>query len=132
MLCISALAQVAGKSVVPLWIMLGVLIVVVVAMGIAMLVIRRRLLEKEGAAGQEGLMAGLREMRNRGEISPEEYDAARRTMAARAAGVAPAQAGVKRQPEPGAAGPGGGARVAKPGFDLTGAPLPKPPKPGDR
>lgn len=132
MLWISALAQVAGKSVVPLWIMLGVLIVIVVAMGIAMLMIRRRLLEKEGAAGQEGLMAGLREMRNRGEISPEEYDAARRTMAARAAGVAPAAAGVKRKAALNPASPSGGVRMAKPGFDLTGAPLPKPPNPGDR
>lgn len=59
-------------------------------------------------------------MRDRGEISEEEYDQTRRTIAARAAGREP--------PEPPSpvdwAGESG--RVARPGYDLTGEPLPGP------
>jgi hypothetical protein len=94
-----------------LLILLGGLIVAVVILGLVMIKVRGATLGKAGTAvEQEGLLAGLRRLRDRGEISPEEYDAARRSMVSRAAGTKP-------PPKP-------GGQVARPGFDLTGEPLP--------
>ena len=92
-----------------LLVLLGGLIVAVVVLGLVILKVRGATLGKSASgADQEGLLAGLRRMRDAGEISPDEYDAARKGMAAKAAGM--------KQQRPGL--------VAKPGFDLTGAPLP--------
>lgn len=98
----------------------GVLIVVVVVGGGLLIAYRRRLFAKD-TPDQSGFLESLRAMRNRGEISSEEYDAMRKRMAARIAGVGTPPAG----PRPAPAEPG--LLIAKPGFDLTGAPLP----PGD-
>lgn len=128
----------AAKDITPTLLLLGGLIITVVVMGLIVVWIRGRMLAKDGPQNQEGLLSGLRSMRDRGEITPEEYDAARLSMAAKMAGVSRPQAGAGKTPAKGPPGgpPAGkplaspGARVAKPGFDLTGAPLPRsgPPK----
>jgi hypothetical protein len=96
----------------------GVLIVVVAVGGGLLIAYRRRVFAKD-TPDKSGFLESLRAMRNRGEISSEEYDATRKRMAARVAGVATPPVGPRPAPvaEP-------GLRVAKPGFDLTGAPLP--------
>lgn len=123
----ASLAQ--TKSLLPFFAWLGVAIAGVALVGLAMMWYRRRVLSKGAEGGGRDLMDGLRAMRDRGELTPEEYDAAKRAMVARLAGASPPE-----PPRPGstpqpvrkpAAAPG--ARVATPGFDLTGAPLPKPP-----
>jgi hypothetical protein len=105
----------AGKALAPALMWLGGMIVVVVIAGLVILKIRGSIFAREaGSANQEGLLLGLRRMRDTGEISPEEYDTARKSMAARAAGGA---APPRRAHE-------AGEQRSKPGYDLTGAPLP--------
>jgi len=78
----------------------------------AALWLRKRMLD-EGESLTEGLTLGaLRDMHARGELSDEEYEAARAAVLAQA-GVDPSRAG-------------GFVRDAAPGVDLTGAPLPGP------
>lgn len=105
---------------------LGALIFAGLALGLTILFFRRRLLSKDsGSEMQSGLMASLREMRDDGRLSPEEFDTARKRMAARAAGRdpdTPAPARAQPRPPPRAATPG--EVRSRPGFDLTGAPLP--------
>lgn len=114
------LGQQGGRSTSPFWLWLFVLIVVTVAAGVVLLMVRRRLIEGEGADQHSGtLMEQLRRMRDRGEISESEYDLTRRSIAARAAGREPPApaAPVDRAGESG--------RVARPGYDLTGERLPE-------
>lgn len=103
------------QPLIPLLVWLGILIVVAVVGGALLMVYRRRLFAPDSSS-QAGLLDDLRAMRDQGQISPEEYDAARKRMAARVAGV----------PVPPIAAPRLEAdiRTAEPGFDLTGAPLP--------
>lgn len=100
--------------------LLGALIVVVVVAGLIIMKIRASMLSK-GRESDEGIFAGLRAMRDSGELSLDEYDAARKRLAAKAAGVPP--------PPPPARAPKPGDLRAQPGFDLTGAPLPRPGQP---
>ncbi len=117
----------ATKALSPALMWLGALIVVVMIAGLVILKIRESMLARESGRGNdEGLLSGLRRMRDLGEISPEQYDVARKSMAARAAtGAGAALRPV--QPRP-AAGPG--ELRSPPGFDLTGAPLPDQPSQG--
>lgn len=64
----------------------GGLIILTVLGGIAITVTRRRMFTKSAAAEQSGILDDLRRMRDRGEITPEEFDAARKSIAARLAG----------------------------------------------
>lgn len=95
------LAQMSrDPSRVIVWVL--VLIGVMIAGGVAILVLRRRLFagDREGAS-HEGLFESLRRMRDRGEISPDEYDRARQKIVSRLAsrpapmpgGAAPARQG---------------------------------------
>jgi hypothetical protein len=59
-------------------------------------------------------------MQERGELSREEFDAARASVTARLAGREPESRGVSAP----RASDGGVALRAKPGFDLAGDPLP--------
>jgi hypothetical protein len=119
-------AILAAKSITPTLLLLGGLIVTVVAMGLVVVWVRGRMLAKEGMQNQTGLLESLRAMRDRGEISIEEYDAARLGMAAKMAGKPrPAPATGSRPMSP-------GVKVARPGFDLTGAPLPQASSPPTR
>jgi hypothetical protein len=62
----------------------GVLIVLVLAGAVAVLLIRRRVLGSQGTGeGAESLMQSLRRLRDEGRMTPEEYEAARRSMAKR-------------------------------------------------
>jgi hypothetical protein len=101
-------------------ILLGALIVVVVIAGLVIMKVRSSMLSK-GSESDEGIFAGLRAMRDAGELSLEEYDAARKRLAAKAAGRPP-------PPVPARTAATGALR-ARPGFDLTGAPLPRPGQP---
>ena len=97
---------------------LGGMIVIVVIAGLVILKVRASMFARDaGTAGEEGLLVGLRRMRDAGQISPEEYDTARRSMAAKA-GAGPAAP--RRPPE-------SSEKRSRPGYDLTGAPLPEPP-----
>jgi len=100
----------------------GVLILVVVGAGLAVLYIRRRLLTKHDAASAtSGFLDELRDMHKRGEVSDNEFQAARASLLARITGqpVPPVPPGIRPKPTP-------QPLVAPPGYDLTGAPLPRP------
>ncbi len=100
-----------------LWI--GVCLGVVTLASLAVLWYRRRVLGSAGMDVHAGLLDELRAMKNRGEISEEEFNATKHAMAARAAG----SNRTRTKPKPVVTG----ERVAAPGFDLTGQPLPRPP-----
>ena len=102
---------------------LGIGVGIVVVAGLIVLWLRKRMLAADRGAAETGLLDDLREMRTRGEITDEEFTAAKQAMTARLAG----ELGVKppvRMPPPGSV-------VAKPGFDLTGAKLPEPQAPNN-
>lgn len=148
----------ASRDLTPFLTWLGVMILLLVVVGVGLMVFRARVLAKSGHDLEVtgGLLRDLRAMRDRGEISIEEYERARRAMAARAAARADARAAA-RGDDPildaaSAALSGGvigekkklaseeevaakraqvrgsqeGELRARPGFDLTGRPLPKP------
>lgn len=121
-------------------ILIGVFIVAVLALGIILLVVRRKMLQAENEfAGARSLMDELRDMRDRGDLTEAEYEAARKTLAAKVASRVktdiaaqpPASYGVKlpRSAMPKKMEPPPAARMAPPGYDLTGEPLPRPPEP---
>ena len=101
-----------------LWALLGGLIVAVIVLGLIIMKVRSSMLAKHSEASQEGLLEGLRRMWDTGEISRDEYDAARKNMVAR-------MAGMKAPPRP----PAPGEVRSPPGVDLTGRPLPRPDQP---
>jgi len=113
----------AARDLGPYLIWLGVMMAAVIAAGVVLLILRSRVLGKGRAASESGLLDNLRAMRDRGEISPEEFDAAKSAMAGRIAG-APAQPAPAPKKK---IAPRTGDRVAPPGFDLTGRPLPRKP-----
>lgn len=68
---------------------IGGLIVLALIGGVAVLLARRSMLAKDAAtADQGGLLDDLRKMRDTGQISPEEFDAARKSIAAKLKGEA--------------------------------------------
>jgi hypothetical protein len=97
---------------------IGVCIVVLVAASIVVLWYRAKVLGRDRGDVQSGLLDELREMRNRGELSEDEYAAAKHAMVSRASG----------KPVPAPKRSATAEWVAPPGFDLTGQPLPKPPQ----
>jgi hypothetical protein len=105
----------------------GVLIVAVLALGVVILVVRKRVFAKEQHRA-DNWIGDLRQMHKRGELSTEEYEAARRALTAKFTG-APAPAPTPRPPRTPAAQADATERRAPPGFDLTGAPLPRPAPP---
>ena len=116
----------------------GLLIGAVILGGLILMWLRRRMTTETRGGSDATVMESLREMRDSGAISAEEYEAARQgviermrgeiqtgsTGAANSSGVA----GVTKSPTRSATGLGrrlpGDSAVARPGFDLTGAPLP--------
>lgn len=131
----------AGTAVV--WVL--ILIGAAIAGGFVIMMVRRKMLEPEGNdIGSEGLFDSLRRMRESGELSQAEYETARRRIIeqategkARPAPTTPEQARIlaaARASEMGdltaqarrgaGAREAGESRVAMPGYDLTGAPLP--------
>ena len=115
-----------AKSIGPYVTWIGVMMGALALVTIAILAFRTRVLGKDSGGDQGGMLDDLRAMRDRGEISPEEFDAAKAAMISR---LAPARVSGATPPKPAPASkprPAGGL-VARPGFDLTGEPLPKPP-----
>ncbi len=106
----------SGTGQVLLWV--AVLIGAVIAASVIVLILRRKLLSPDTAAEDTGsIMESLRAMRDRGEISQDEYDRTRQAMIARAAGkplTRPTPAPTTTPEE----------HRARPGYDLTGEPLP--------
>lgn len=116
----------ARPALTPLFIFLGLGVLVAVLATLAVLAIRRRILTRDSSvAGQNRLLDDLRAMRNRGDISPEEFDRARHLIASRLAGAPNPGAPAGPRPRPATPAEPGALR-ARPGFDLTGAPLPAP------
>lgn len=128
----SPLPSTGAASSVDVLIWVGALILAVLLLGIVILLLRKRLFARE-ADDASGMLSELRRLHKSGELSTQEYDAARKALTVRVAGRASAPQPGKPErthsdtPRP---APDGELR-AKPGFDLTGAPLPTP-APKDR
>ncbi len=87
-------------DILPVVFWLGILIVVTVVGGLVVLAIRKRILAKSTSAGDEAsLMDSLRALRDRGEMSNEEFEATRRAMIERMRSNLAAQG---QTPKPGA------------------------------
>jgi hypothetical protein len=116
---LSVLAQRAStKDLTEVLVLLGVLIGLVVLTGLLMLIVRRRMMSRNADAALGGsVFEDLRRMRDEAQISELEYEYLRRCLAAKAAGREP-------PPRPPELGVDAGELRAKPGFDLTGEPLP--------
>jgi len=121
-MAILTLAKQVNLSAYLLWV--GVFLVVVIGASLAVLWYRRRVLNPPNSEVQAGLMDELRAMRKRGELSEEEFTAAKQAMVSRISGQLGTPA-PPRKPRP-------GERVAPPGVDLTGQPLPKPAPPPEQ
>jgi hypothetical protein len=113
-----------GRDLTEYLLMVGVMIVLVVGVGIGVFILRSRLFGADpgSEAGAGGMLETMRRMRDRGEIPEEEYRAAQAAIV-----------GKVKSPPPLGSSPAGartpssalGELRAKPGFDLTGAPLPR-------
>lgn len=101
-----------------LWV--GAAIACIVLATVLILWYRQKVLSPPGSIDQASLLDELRAMRARGEISEEEFAATKHTMVSRASG---------KPRTPAAPRTAVSGHVAPPGFDLTGAPLPKPAEP---
>ncbi len=101
-----------------LW--LGLALVALIIAGLVVAWLRRRVLGSQAQTADAGLFDELRAMRDRGEMSLEEFDIAKAAMVAKLSGKPTAP---RPKPPP-------SDRVAKPGLDLTGAPLPPREPPG--
>ncbi len=129
-----ALPAAGAATSVDVLIWVGALIVAVLLLGIVILLLRKRLFGKDVDEASD-MLNELRRMHKSGEMSTQEYDAARKALTARFASRSTtstaAAESAKPRPAPSRAAPPAqpGEIRAKPGFDLTGAPLPKPPRP---
>lgn len=123
--------------------LIGIFIVAVIALGVALLLVRRRMTATDNdMMGARSLLDHLREMRDSGEMTQDEYEATRRTLSAKVAQKLKAE--TAETPPPSYAprvrrtstvsspsSPAGTPRppsalLAPPGYDLTGDPLPGP------
>lgn len=78
------LAQTPRTSPSQIFFVVGLLIGAAVVLGLVILLVRRKMLGVESStADQAGLMDQLRHLRDSGEITPEEFDAARKSMVSR-------------------------------------------------
>src|SRR5947207_1776517 len=70
-----------------IFVWVAVLIAVIMVGGLLLMWLRRRMFMGESMDQAGGLMESLRKMRDTGQMSQEEYDAARKAMAARVANI---------------------------------------------
>ena len=78
------LAQTPRTSPSQIFFVVGLLIGAAVVLGLVILLVRRKMLGRESSSAEQvGLMDQLRRLRDSGEITPEEFDAARKSMVAR-------------------------------------------------
>lgn len=128
---IATLAQNTPKgkqtSITEILVVVGALIVAVVGLGLVIMFLRRRMLAQDATAwGQVGVMEELRQLRDSGQLSPEEFDAAKGKIVGRVLDSA------RRKPDRAAGNKpvaASGDPRAKPGYDETSQPVPKPNKP---
>lgn len=140
------LLQATNRNALPTQVLLwvGVLIVLAMLGGALVMVLRRRMFDRSSGTGATGsLLEDLRRMRRSGEISEAEFEQARRKLTEqlsrsldakrqeakelRTHAQSPAPPGRPRSAHPAPRkDPHTGDRSAPPGYDLTGAPLPKP------
>jgi hypothetical protein len=138
----------------PVLVWVGVLIACAVVGGMVVVLLRKKMLDQQTATDISGsLMEHLRDAHARGEITDAEYEQARKSMASRVSQVMDTKrgGGLFELPEPkrrlrpassfgkpfdasaveppSSTGPGTDELRAPPGYDLTGAPLPRPPQP---
>ena len=104
------------------WLVVSVVLAVIGTVVIVYL--RRKLFADDESAQPTGMMSELRAMRDRGEISEDEYERTRAVMVAKATGKDPETVRLDAIRK-------SGGKVAQPGFDLTGQPLPKPRDPSE-
>jgi hypothetical protein len=119
-----------GKDLTVYFVTIGVMILLVMGLGIVVYVLRGRLFgdAASGDADPGSVLETLRAMRDRGEMPEEEYRAAQAALVAKAAAARPPRPPTAARPtKP----PSPGERRAPPGFDLTGAPLPRPVRDAD-
>lgn len=105
----------ANKQIGPMLMQLGLLIGLVVLTGLIILLVRKWMFSQGDEAVTGSMFDDLRRLRETGEISEVEYDYLRRCIANKAAGKDP-------PPRPPELAPT--ELRARPGFDLTGQPLP--------
>lgn len=144
MLALVLAQQTKALSIGPYLFMVMGAIAVLVLGGLAVLYLRRRVLEQNRAMDSAGsFMEALRDMRRNGQISEAEYERTRKAMAAKLSAKLDTQRsnGLFEMPEtrprprppapPATAAPPPEPTQldAPPGYDLTGAPLPKPANP---
>lgn len=114
-----------------------VLIALTAILGWVILALRKRLLEQAAADDDHaGLVEQMRRLKSTGQISQAEFDAAKKKWALQVqAQLGSSDPSGKAQPKPGKkeagnrqrhAAPSPGEVRARPGFDLTGEPLPPP------
>ncbi|MEC9374037.1 MAG: hypothetical protein VYC34_09340 [Planctomycetota bacterium] len=125
------LSQAGGAEAAPyaralIWV--GVLLIVALVAGGGLMWLRRRIFRGDsGGAGAPFLLEDLRNMRGGEGLSAEEYEALRRAVVREASG---GDGGEKSSGGGSASASDEGLR-ARPGYDLTGAPLPQPPDTGE-
>ncbi len=105
----------ATRQLTPMLTQLGLLIGLVIFTGLIVLVVRKWMFAQGDEAAPGSMFDDLRRMRQSGEISEVEYDYLRKCIANKAAGKDP-------PPRPPELAPT--ELRARPGFDLTGQPLP--------
>lgn len=118
-------------------IVVAVLAIVVVTMvfAVVLLTIRKRTVAGgKKSQVESGMMDELRRLRDTGQMSPEEYERIRAAYRAKASEAfkggpprtTPSRSASSKPARPRPAADKAEERVAPPGFDLTGAPLPLP------
>lgn len=107
---------------------IGILILLVLALGLIALHLRKRMLADDPADASSGsLLEQMRAMLKRGDITQDEFDSMRRRMVDRMSTTSlSTDVAAARPPISVARRASPGERVAPPGFDLTGQPLPRP------
>lgn len=124
------LAQAQSQNWASLLPWIGALVVLVALGAIGLVMLRRRLFSSDQNAAEGGVsLDTLRQMHARGELSEQEFEAAKRTVVQQlglAAGAAPPRTGPRTERLPRVSAPPPGELRAPPGFDLTGEPLPPP------
>lgn len=107
----------------------GALIIAVVVAGAVVMHVRARLLKRrEDHAAGAAWLEELREMHRRGEVSDDEFQAARASLLSSLSSALgpPAPQPTAKPAQPTRSPPSPEVRTATPGYDLTGAPLPTP------
>ena len=109
-------AQASPATSVLLWTL--VLIAAAIAGGAVVLLVRRRVMRSDAERRGHGLsLSDLRKMRDRGDLTDEEYERARAAIIGTVAGSGSGGSPMRPTTIPGEV-------RARPGFDLTGEPLP--------